>query len=311
MTRPVRFASLAIAVALVAFTISRLHLDATRHALAGMSWRWAVVAAIINLLGIIIDGSRWRIVLSALARVPLSSACLALLAGIIGNTIFPFKLGEGARAYMMARREQLPVASTLATVLVDRALDAAALPLFVALASLVFPLPSAVLHLRRWAMVLVIAMVGAALVIAREVRRRQASRSDPLAEARNRIDRIIAGLAVFGHRRRIAAAAVIAILAWLPRAAIVWCMLHAFHLRLPLAAAVSVLALINLGIAAVATPGNVGTFEVSTAAALALWGVIPETGVSLGIAMHAVEVLPPLALGLATVGWLAPYKFKG
>ena len=76
-------------------------------------------------------------------------------------------------------------------------------------------------------------------------------------------------------------------------------MLRAFHLQLPVSAAVGVLVMINIGIALVATPGNVGSFELTTAGALALWGVAPETGLSVAIAMHAIEVVPPVLLGLA------------
>ena len=63
------------------------------------------------------------------------------------------------------------------------------------------------------------------------------------------------------------------------------------------------LVVVNLGIAVVATPGNVGTFELATAAALAFWGVSPETALSLAIATHVIEVAPPLLIGLVVGGW--------
>ena len=68
---------------------------------------------------------------------------------------------------------------------------------------------------------------------------------------------------------------------------------------LPVSAAVRVLVIVNLGIAVVATPGNVGTFELATAAALALWGVPSDAALSLAIATHAVEIVPPVLIGLA------------
>ena len=53
----------------------------------------------------------------------------------------------------------------------------------------------------------------------------------------------------------------------------------------------------------VGTPGNVGTFELATAAALALWGVPSDMALSVGLATHAVEIAPPLILGLVVGGW--------
>jgi uncharacterized membrane protein YbhN (UPF0104 family) len=71
-----------------------------------------------------------------------------------------------------------------------------------------------------------------------------------------------------------------------------------FGLALPVGAAVSVLVLVNLGIAVIATPGNLGTFELATAAALTLWGVSSETALSVGITTHVVEIVPPVLVGL-------------
>jgi uncharacterized membrane protein YbhN (UPF0104 family) len=79
-------------------------------------------------------------------------------------------------------------------------------------------------------------------------------------------------------------------------------MLQAFHLSLPPSATVTALVIINLGIAVVATPGNIGTFELTTAAALAFWSVPSQTGLSVGIATHIVEVVPPVLLGLVVSG---------
>lgn len=61
----------------------------------------------------------------------------------------------------------------------------------------------------------------------------------------------------------------------------------------------------DLGIAIVATPGNVGSFELGGAAALALWKVPSETAFSVAIATHLIEVIPPLLLGSSWVvgGW--------
>jgi uncharacterized membrane protein YbhN (UPF0104 family) len=81
-------------------------------------------------------------------------------------------------------------------------------------------------------------------------------------------------------------------------------MVQAFNLQLPLAASVTALVIVNLSIAAVAMPGNLGTFELAVAGALKLWGVSPEIGLSLGIAMHAIEVIPTVAVGGLTLAYL-------
>ena len=299
MTGRVRLALLPLVIALLGLTISRIDLRALTQSLARMSWRWALAAAAVNLIGVAVDAARWRIVVSAVTSVSFFTITYAFLIGIAGNVVFPFKLGEGARAYVLATRAGLPGATALTTVLLDRLIDAATLPLFVTLASVLLPLPQSIVRYRPWMIAIGAASVVAAAVGRLWIRRRQ--RHPGTTQPPPMIDRIADGLRLLDHQHRLAVAVAVALVSWSVRAAIVWCMFHAFDLRLPVSAAVGTLALINLGIAVVATPGNLGTFELATAGALALWGVAPARGLSLAVAMHALEVVPPALLGAAAI----------
>jgi len=165
------------------------------------------------------------------------------------------------------------------------------------------PLPPSVLRYRRW-MVVGFLAAAVALATARWWFLRRRSRAIDLEHpSGGTLDRIVDGLRVLDHRHRLASTIATALCAWSVRAAIVWCMFRAFSLDLPISAAVGVLALLNIGIAVVATPGNVGTFELASAGALALWDVPAETGMSLGVTMHLLEVIPPASLGIFAIAW--------
>jgi len=73
--------------------------------------------------------------------------------------------------------------------------------------------------------------------------------------------------------------------------------MRAYHLDLPAAAAVVALVVINVGIAVTGVPGNVGSFELAAVGALGVYSVPVESAVSFGIALHATELLPLLAIG--------------
>ena len=271
MSARVRTIVLVIVLAATVFAIARSDPRAIARAFVGMSWRWAAVAAVLNLAGVVIDAARLRIIAGAAGLVSWRSVLRAQLLGIVGNVLFPFKLGEGARAYMLTRRQELPATTAVKMVLFDRVLDAVVLPMFVVAISVLLPLPDNVLRYRAW----MIASVAATTV---------------------------AIVAVGRHRVRLAAAVGASLLSWTARAAILWCMLTAFHLVLPLSATITMLVIVNLGIAVVATPGNVGSFELAAAAALAWWKVPPETAFSVAIATHLVEVVPPVVCGLMVGG---------
>jgi uncharacterized protein (TIRG00374 family) len=163
-------------------------------------------------------------------------------------------------------------------------------------------LPAAVVRFRVWMVVALIAATILGIVIGRRLARRHEAGTIPDAAA-GTLDRIVAGVTVLGHRRRILATIAASLTSWVARAAILWCVFRAFGLGVPVTAAVSVLVIVNLGVAVVATPGNLGTFELATAGALALWGVPSDTALSVGIATHVLEVVPPLILGLVVGSW--------
>jgi peptidoglycan-N-acetylglucosamine deacetylase len=296
--RGFRLVVLLVVLVATAIAIARSDPAAIGRALATMSWPWATLAEIINLIGVALDAIRLRIIVRAFGYVRLWHVVRAHLVGIMGNVLFPFKLGEGARAYMLTHRHELPAATAVTMVVLDRMLDALVLPLFVVVASVLLPLPSSVLRYRMWMLMALAGAVVAGVAAGRWLRARHASGRAPVPLA-GTLDRIVAGVTILGHRRRLASAVAASLASWAARAAILWCMLQAFHLSLPLSATVTMLVIINLGIAVVATPGNIGTFELAAAAALTLWGVPAQTGLSIGIATHLVEVVPPLLIGLA------------
>jgi uncharacterized membrane protein YbhN (UPF0104 family) len=305
LTKRLRFLLLLAVLTATAIAIARSDPAAIGRALTAMSWQWALAASLINLLGVVLDAARLRFIVSAVGRVTIWNALQAQLVGIVGNVLFPFKLGEGARAYVLTRRLQLPTATAVTMVVLDRVIDAVVLPLFVVMASVLLPLPAGVLRFRGWMLLALIGAAVAGVVISRRLSAKHAAGTAPGA-AVGTLDRIIAGVTVLGHRRRIAATMAASLASWIARAAILGCMFRAFGLVLPVSAAVSVLVIVNLGIAVVATPGNVGTFELVTAGALALWGVPADAALSLGIATHVLEVLPPVLIGLVVGSWWLP-----
>ena len=298
MKRHLRLVVLLIVLVATGVTVARSDPAAIGRALATISWRWALLAAVLNLIGVGVDAVRLRIIVRAFASVRLWHIIQAQLVGITGSVLFPLKLGEAARAYMLTKRHDVPAATAMTMVVLDRVIDAVVLPLFVVIASMLLPMPATVLRYRTWMLVVLAGAAAAGVGIGRWLRIRRAGSRAPAALA-GTLDRILAGVMILGDRKRLAWAITASLASWTARAAILWCVLRAFDLTLPPSATVSTLVIVNLGIALVATPGNVGTFELTAAAALALWNVPTQIALSFGIATHIIEVVPPVLIGLA------------
>jgi uncharacterized protein (TIRG00374 family) len=114
----------------------------------------------------------------------------------------------------------------------------------------------------------------------------------------------VRGMSSLRHHRILAQALGWAIVSWGTRVVVVWLMLPAFGLHWPVMQAAMCLLIINLSIAVVGTPGNVGTFELAAVGALRLFGATPEVAMSFAVVLHLAEVVPSALLGA-----LAIWKF--
>lgn len=66
---------------------------------------------------------RWRMLLSGIKVVHHSSMASATFIGIAANNLLPMRLGELVRAWILARRETLPLLTVLASVGLERLMD--------------------------------------------------------------------------------------------------------------------------------------------------------------------------------------------
>ena len=286
---------LAILIAAGAAMMKHVDMEAMLAAFAEASWKWAAAAALVNLLSIVVDAVRWKSIVAGVRRVSIVTAIESLLIGWLSNLIVPLKLGEGAKVWVMSRREALPIATVVSTVVLDRAVDIVTLLLFIGVTSIVAPLPPAIEKVRGvGVMALIVLGVGIGMGVRSMTRRREGG-----TISTGRFARLLDGFSILGHQHRLGPIVAVALCAWILRAGVVWCTMQAFHLSLPVAAAASVLVAVNVGISAIAAPGNLGVFELSAVAGLALWNVPGEIALGFAIALHALELVPTTVLGLA------------
>jgi hypothetical protein len=301
--RSAHLAAVAASILVLVVVVRGLDPGRVLHVLARAAWGWLVAAAIINLLNTAVEAVRWSFLASSVKPgTRVSAAFRALIAGALGNMVLPMKLGDGVRAFVFGESEGLPFASAVSTVVLDRMLDLSAFLGVVALTALVHPLPRSVLRLTRYTFVGVGVGLAVLLVMLRIGRRR--SGEEPSA-ARSRVaaafGRFASGLSALRRGGLLVPACALALSSWAARLMVIWTAFRAFDLVLPLADAAAVLVIVNVGIAVVATPGNVGPFELAAVGALRLLSVPEEVALSYAVALHAAEIVPTALLGLALV----------
>jgi uncharacterized membrane protein YbhN (UPF0104 family) len=270
------------------------------HALASMSWTWALAAVGLNLGSAIARGFAWRaVVVEAIPRPHPATIDLfsAFFIGIFANGVLPGRVGEVARVGVLVRR--LPRrsglwASLLGSVLAQRLLD-----LVPSMALIVWVLVAGKIPTWASSAFLLIIAAGSLLLVLGVAAARRHERDDPGATGRVRhaVVRARQGLGVFRRPGAFLSAATLQTAAWTLQLAAVWAAMRAFHLSLPLIAAGVVLATMNVALIVPLWPGNAGLQQAAVALPLVAYGVAYAHGFAYGIGLQAIESSVGYALG--------------
>ena len=276
------------------------------HARVHSSWPVVLMIALF-LLTSVIRARRWLLLLRPLAPVGMVRAFAMNAAGGLLNYVLPIRSGDAARAWWLWRRHRVPAGSALATIVIDKACDLAAVAVVLAVLGIValtgaVSAPRGLLGAAGLAIALLAAVLGTALLGPRLARSRLARRVLPA-----RFAAAIAGQA-FAFRagaRGLWTPALAGRLAFLTALAL---LIDCFNFTLLFAAmGVSVAPLkamaaypaLLLSFAVPAGPGYVGNLEVAGSLILGGGlGLAPAVAAGAILVYHALTAANALALGL-------------
>jgi len=148
------------------------------------SW-WAVaLMVLLFLVTSVIRARRWLLLLRPLAPVGMVRAFAMNAAGGLLNYVLPIRSGDAARAWWLWRRHRIPAGSALATIVIDKVCDLAAVAVFLAALAAVsltgaINAPRGLLGAAALAVALLAAVLGTALVGPRVARSALARRVLP------------------------------------------------------------------------------------------------------------------------------------
>jgi len=290
----------AFVAALLLMVVARsLGLHRVLRDLEGARWSFVAAAAAINLLNTVVEAVRWRwLAMSAVPQARLRSALTGVVAGTLGNVVFPLKMGDGLRALVFGQAEQVPLAEAISTVVLDRLLDVSVFALLATVTSLVAPVPDDVELVVRTVLVGAVIGIGVLYAMARRERRGWHVDSGTPGRVRTELRRFAHGLSALRRSAYLGPALAMAVLSWGLKLALVETMLQAFNLHLATSAPAVVLTIINVGIAVAQTPANAGSFELASMTALGIYAVPEDLALSFATVLHVAEVLPIVVIGL-------------
>ncbi|WP_419939910.1 lysylphosphatidylglycerol synthase transmembrane domain-containing protein [Candidatus Palauibacter sp.] len=275
---------------------------------------WLLIAAtVVATLTFNIRAMRWQTLLRASnGDLPFSSRYAAVCIGFMANNVLPGRLGEFARAYSLSRITPVPLTAALASLIVERLLDAIVLMVFLVPAFFIVGVDEAASGTLRDLFTLGVILVTASLIaLAVLVRfpnrflRMAAKWSHRLAPDRvaDRMTEVLSafvdGLGALRHAHVFARAMLWSFAVWGWNAVSFFLGFLAFDIVRPgFLGALVLQTTISFAVAIPSTPGFFGPFETAARVALELHQIEPARIISFAAGYHILTFLPITVLGI-------------
>lgn len=296
-------------------------------ALQGMAWErlaesvrnadlvWLVPALLTYFVTVGLRAWRWAALLRPLKAVATGALFPVMVIGYLGNNIYPFRIGEVVRAYLLRRREGIPISASLATILVERVFDGVAVLAFV-----FFALPLAPVGGENLQLLLVIATIAfaGALIFFLVMAARPRLALRPLATGTRILppggcerivglgERFLEGLGALRTGHALLKLFLSSIVIWLFETAKFWLVMQAFPFSLNWFALMLLNGVITLVTVLPSAPGFIGTFDLPGIAVLVLYGIPEALAGAYILTLHLVLWQPSVLVGFVYMvreGW--------
>jgi phosphatidylinositol alpha-mannosyltransferase len=297
-----------LAVGLTAMAANRIGLDSVAESFVRSKPGWVLIALALMMASMFLRAASWY----AIARAALPGPNVrrrdvtsGTMIGVLMSATLPARLGEPARAMVVARRvgrmrETFPV--LVGTLVSQSILNVAALVILGA----IIVSTTDLFHQNQKALFLIslvpVAILVGVMAAPAVVRHNGTGRLARIAAAARRaLLQVRTGLSVFRDLRRGFFAACAQLLAWAIQLLACFALFEALGLQVDgeVAAAAAVLFAVNVTAVVPATPSNIGVFQLAVISVLAGgFGVAAADALAYGIILQAVEVGTAVALGV-------------
>jgi uncharacterized protein (TIRG00374 family) len=327
---------LLISIIALAFAFRQVDFSSVWAALTGVNY-WLLAASVGILIAfLVLRAFRWRMLFHPTGGLRLRNLFAVINVGYLLSNIFPARLGDVARAYLIGDTEDVSRASAFSTVVAERVLDALSAVVGFFLILPFAPLP---LWMIRSGMIVGAAGLVAVSLFVVLVRRRawtlrlldrilQAIRWPDCATMEHFWERLadrthlrfVAGLPWVGredlHRMtgslidgfagittlRLGPALVLwSAVIWTTISVFYWVVLLAFDVTQPFVAGVAVASITALSMTIPSSPGYIGVFEFVTRETMVLFGMEPAAALSYALVAHAITYVMLTLLGLGSM----------
>ena len=313
MRRLLFWIGVALSALFLYLALRGLKLDEFWRDLQQANLLWLIPGIVVYFISVAVRAWRWAYMLRPMKQLSVGQMYPIVVIGYMGNNIYPARIGEIVRAYVLQRNEGVPIASSLATVFMERLIDGIVMVGFV-----LFALPSVpslndtVRSIITFTSIVFI--IGAAVFFVMALAPRQTERivtaiinrivpSRFRAPLINFVEKFVAGAQCLRRPADLLVLLLSTVVIWLMETVKYWLIWHGFAANpgfreLPFVDFMLFNGVANLSTVIPSGPGFVGTYEAAGVAVFSTIGIEQSLALAYVIVMHIALWLPVTLLGL-------------
>jgi hypothetical protein len=307
MRRWLVWIGVAVSVVFLFLALRGLNLQEFGRDLQQANFAWLIPGIAVYFVAVGFRAWRWSYLLRPLKRISVTDLYPIVVIGYMGNNIYPARIGEVLRAYVLRRNEGVAMSSSIATVLIERIVDGIVMVGFVLIGLRAAPNVSAaatqVIGLASIAFAIATAIFFWFALAPQTTERMAAAFIVRLVPHRFReralgiVQRFVQGAQSLRSPRDLITIVAITVVVWLLETVKYWCVARAFDLSLSFDGLMLVNGLSNLFTIIPGAPGAVGTFDAGGILGMTALGVEQSLAAAYVLTLHVVLWLPVTLLG--------------
>lgn len=274
---------------------------------------WLLLVIPIDFTSLWFRSVRWQLLLRPVKTIPVKAVFPIMAIGYMGNNIYPARAGELLRAVILKQRQDIPIPSSLASIIVERILDGVVILGFIffnfsELNQLTSD-SSMIASIRSLALWGSLAFMSALLFLVLAARF-PAGTERLLSLWVNRLmpnkwrdkvlqiaQRFFLGISALHSVRSLSMVLGSSLVIWLLETSVYWVVMLAFPFEISFFGLMLMNGLLNLTTTIPSAPGYVGTFDAPGIALLSAYGIARTLAAGYVLVLHAALWLPVTLLG--------------
>jgi len=295
-----------LGLSLLYVSVKDMSFDAVMHDFSRMHYVYLVPALLLSMMTLLLRSLRWGYIIAPFQLVPQRQLFPITCIGFMAIALMPLRTGELMRPYLLATKTETPLSSAVATIFVERVLDAFVMIGMMLLVILFADFPPLVIRSGYVLFTMFLIMTTSVCLLyfksalfmklVLSVTRRFPERIKAMIQ--KSLSSFIAGFSVIANPLSLLNAFLLSVCIWFLSGILIFSLFSFSNVHLPVVAAFAVLVITVIGISLPAAPGFIGNFQFGCIFALSLFHIEKSEALSFSLIYYVMGIGVNIAAGL-------------